>query len=67
MKSVKVSCPQIYKLYVEVPLVKLPEEKEFPPNLTMLTLVKTRLEDDPMATLEKLPNLRIHVLEDGSF
>ncbi|GMN26704.1 hypothetical protein TIFTF001_001405 [Ficus carica] len=67
VKSVKVSCPQIYKLYVEVPLVKLPEEKEFPPNLTMLTLVKTRLEDDPMATLEKLPNLRIHVLEDGSF
>ncbi|XP_028106147.1 disease resistance protein RPP8-like [Camellia sinensis] len=31
---------------------------QFHPNLTNLFLAKTKLEEDPMPTLEKLPNLR---------
>ncbi|KAI8027745.1 putative disease resistance protein [Camellia lanceoleosa] len=37
-------------------LNKLPDQ--FPPNLTGLSLWNTKLEEDPMPTLEKLPNLR---------
>ncbi|KAJ4976870.1 hypothetical protein NE237_001976 [Protea cynaroides] len=42
-------------------LEKLPEPKDFPPYLTKLQLRKSRLkqDDQPMATLEKLPNLKI--------
>ncbi|CAL5377068.1 unnamed protein product [Camellia sinensis] len=35
---------------------KLPDQ--FPPNLTNLRLWDTKLDEDPMPTLEKLPNLR---------
>ncbi|CAL5434949.1 unnamed protein product [Camellia sinensis] len=37
-------------------LNKFPDQ--FPPNLTLLILGQTKLEEDPMPTLEKLPNLR---------
>ncbi|XP_058115374.1 probable disease resistance RPP8-like protein 2 [Magnolia sinica] len=58
-------CPPIsnlqhlYKLHLSGTFVKLPESHEFSPNLTKLTLEKTRLVHDPMTTLEKLTNLRI--------
>ncbi|KAI8028297.1 putative disease resistance RPP8-like protein 2 [Camellia lanceoleosa] len=35
---------------------KLPDQ--FPPNLTYLSMANTELEEDPMPTLEKFPNLR---------
>ncbi|XP_058067566.1 putative disease resistance protein At1g50180 [Magnolia sinica] len=47
------------KMLLSVPLEKLPESYEFPPNLTKLSLQFSNLMEDPMATLEKLPNLRI--------
>lgn len=53
------SCPQIYKLRLYGKIVKLPDDHQFSPNIIKLTLYKTRLKDDPMATLEKLPSLRI--------
>ncbi|CAL5377083.1 unnamed protein product [Camellia sinensis] len=44
---------------------KLPDQ--FPPNLTKLALEDTKLEEDPMPTLEKLPNLRTLGLFQDSY
>ncbi|KAL7236955.1 hypothetical protein ACSBR1_020108 [Camellia fascicularis] len=44
---------------------KLPDQ--FPPNLTHLRMVHTKLEEDPMPTLEKLPNLRSLILDWNSY
>ncbi|XP_062083396.1 probable disease resistance RPP8-like protein 2 [Humulus lupulus] len=61
------SCPQIYKLALESPVVRLPQVNQFPPNLINLRLFNLRLEDDPMPTLEKLPKLRVLVIDRYSF
>ncbi|KAK4562454.1 hypothetical protein RGQ29_005088 [Quercus rubra] len=52
-------CPLIEKLHLYKHLKKLPEAHQFSPNLAKLTLSGTKLEEDPMETLEKLPNLKI--------
>ncbi|XP_058112998.1 disease resistance protein RPP8-like [Magnolia sinica] len=48
----------LYKMILKGRLEKLPEPHVFPPNLTQLHLEESKLERDPMVTLEKLPNLR---------
>ncbi|XP_058115157.1 putative disease resistance protein At1g50180 [Magnolia sinica] len=58
---------KLRKLRLEVKLNKLPEFHEFPTNLTKLTLKNTFLEQDAMATLEKLKNLRILRLYGSSY
>uniref|UniRef100_A0A5B7BUI5 Putative disease resistance RPP8-like protein 3 n=1 Tax=Davidia involucrata TaxID=16924 RepID=A0A5B7BUI5_DAVIN len=40
---------------------------QFPPSLTQLTLWNTELKDDPMPTLEKLPNLQVLKLKHNSY
>ncbi|XP_038979936.1 probable disease resistance protein RF9 [Phoenix dactylifera] len=40
------------------PQQQLPDSSQFPPNLTKLILWNSKLEQDPMPVLEKLPNLR---------
>ncbi|KAL6013334.1 hypothetical protein ACLOJK_003827 [Asimina triloba] len=55
------------KLFLHGKLEKLPESHEFPPKLTKLTLRMTKLEHDPMPTLEKLRNLRILKLLDQAY
>ncbi|KAL5987735.1 hypothetical protein ACLOJK_035487 [Asimina triloba] len=57
----------LFKLFLHGKLEKLPNPHEFPPNLTKLTLRMTRLEDDPMPTLEKIKNLRILKLLDNAY
>ncbi|XP_030943039.1 putative disease resistance protein At1g59780 [Quercus lobata] len=52
-------CPLIEKLHLYGHLKKLPEAHQFSPNLAKLTLSGTKLEEDPMETLKKLPNLKI--------
>ncbi|XP_075659894.1 putative disease resistance protein At1g50180 [Castanea sativa] len=53
-------CPNVEKLNILNSIKKkLPEAHQFSQNLAKLTLFKTRLEEDQMATLEKLPNLKI--------
>ncbi|KAL7235033.1 hypothetical protein ACSBR1_018501 [Camellia fascicularis] len=52
-------CHNLHKFYFWGSLNvvnKLPDQ--FHPNLTKLLLANTKLEEDPMPTLEKLPNLR---------
>ncbi|KAI8028302.1 putative disease resistance RPP8-like protein 4 [Camellia lanceoleosa] len=44
---------------------KLPDQ--FPSNLTYLRMGNTELEEDPMPTLEKLPNLRSLILDWKSY
>ena len=55
------SCPHshIYNLHLFGKIKKLPEVHQFSSNLAKLTLFYSKLEEDPMATLEKLPNLKI--------
>lgn len=53
VKSVILSCPQIYKLHLKVNLLKLPEANQFSPNLTKLTLIYRLLKDDPMVNIRK--------------
>ncbi|XP_024026230.1 putative disease resistance protein At1g50180 [Morus notabilis] len=55
-----ISCyPEIYELKVRMPIIRLPEEHQFSHKLERLSLTWTLLEDDPMRTIEKLPNLRV--------
>ncbi|KAK9082666.1 hypothetical protein Scep_029137 [Stephania cephalantha] len=54
-----INCQQVVKLkfYGPFPARALPNPCKFPPNLTILKLQNILLEEDPMPTLEKLPNL----------
>lgn len=42
-------------------------EYQFPQSLTHLSLTNTKLKDDPMPTLEKLPHLLVLKLKQNSF
>ncbi|XP_058114604.1 probable disease resistance protein RF45 [Magnolia sinica] len=53
------SLPSLRKLVLEGELANLPEPSEFLTNVTKLTLKRSNLKQDPLATLEKLENLRI--------
>lgn len=46
---------------------KLFDIQDFPPNLTELTLHSSFLMEDPMETLEKLPNLRVLKLKHSAY
>ncbi|XP_058109111.1 putative disease resistance protein At1g50180 [Magnolia sinica] len=58
---------KLIKLRLVGILEKLPESTEFPTNLTKLTLLLSHLKQDPLATLDKLKNLRILRLLKGSY
>ncbi|KAI8533101.1 hypothetical protein RHMOL_Rhmol11G0269900 [Rhododendron molle] len=48
----------LHKLDLRGSVTELPLPDAFPPNLTHLSLFTSGLKEDPMPTLEKLPNLR---------
>ena len=52
-------CPRLHKLHIEGRINKLPNHQEFSPYLANLTLWGSRLVEDPMPILEKLPYLRV--------
>uniref|UniRef100_A0A2P2N158 Putative disease resistance protein At1g50180 n=1 Tax=Rhizophora mucronata TaxID=61149 RepID=A0A2P2N158_RHIMU len=60
-------CPHLYKLRIEGQIEKLPECHQFSLNLAKLNLQGSELMEDPMTTLEKLPNLRILRLQMNSY
>ncbi|KAL7161311.1 hypothetical protein ACSBR2_041877 [Camellia fascicularis] len=52
-------CHHLYRLSIDGIIPELPEYCQgFSPNLIVLTLVRCNLEEDPMPTLERLPNLQ---------
>ncbi|KAA3472394.1 putative disease resistance protein RF9 [Gossypium australe] len=53
------SCENISKLSLDVEIRRFPEYHYLSSNLAYINLRRCKLEEDPMSTLEKLPNLRI--------
>ncbi|XP_058114431.1 putative disease resistance protein At1g50180 [Magnolia sinica] len=62
---VKLDC--LHSLTLRGNLGKLPDPSFFPKKLSKLTLTGSHLKEDPMATLEKLKNLRILRLSYNSY
>ncbi|KAK7295510.1 hypothetical protein RJT34_18419 [Clitoria ternatea] len=58
VEKLVLGCPSLRKLQVEGRIERLPEASLFPAELSKLTLWGCRLVEDPMVTLEKLPNLK---------
>ncbi|KAL6322642.1 hypothetical protein AAG906_015328 [Vitis piasezkii] len=58
----------LYKLHLVGTIRKLPVETTlYPPNLMQLKLLDTKMEEDPMPILGRLPNLRILTLLYNSY
>ncbi|XP_011091330.1 probable disease resistance protein At1g58602 [Sesamum indicum] len=57
----------LHKLDLVGLINRLPEHSHFSQSLTKLTLRSSRLKEDPMATLEKLPNLHSLILRKNVF
>ncbi|OMO92381.1 Disease resistance protein [Corchorus olitorius] len=62
------NCAYTYELCLSwVEMSKLPEYHHFPSDMAHVSLEGTELHEDPMPTLEKLPNLRILNLGENAF
>ncbi|KAK8633409.1 hypothetical protein V6N13_014255 [Hibiscus sabdariffa] len=61
------SCASICNLTLDVKIPKLPELRYLSSNLTHIWLVSCKLGEDPMPTLELLPNLRVLELYYDAF
>ncbi|XVF70138.1 hypothetical protein PTKIN_Ptkin11bG0138000 [Pterospermum kingtungense] len=61
------SCVNICELSSGVKIGKLPELHHFCSNIACIHLRRSDLEEDPMPTLGKLPNLRMLELHDNAF
>ncbi|CAL5362298.1 unnamed protein product [Camellia sinensis] len=61
-------CHHLYTLRIRGIIPKLREHCQgFSPNLIELTLMGCKLEEDPMPTLERLPNLQYLILGEDAF
>ncbi|XVF71280.1 hypothetical protein PTKIN_Ptkin12aG0024300 [Pterospermum kingtungense] len=58
LRQLLFGCPRLCKLHVEGIIENLPRNNEFPSSLTKLTLWGSRLAEDPMEALERLPHLK---------
>ncbi|XVE72314.1 hypothetical protein DITRI_Ditri11bG0029400 [Diplodiscus trichospermus] len=58
LRQLLLGCPRLCKLHVEGRIVNLPKNNEFPSSITKLTLWGSRLDEDPMEALGKLPYLK---------
>ncbi|XWS30889.1 hypothetical protein CRYUN_Cryun23aG0029900 [Craigia yunnanensis] len=58
LRQLLFGCPRLCKLHVEGRIENLPKNNEFPSSLTKLTLWGSRLVEDPMEALGKLPHLK---------
>ncbi|OMO92387.1 Disease resistance protein [Corchorus olitorius] len=68
LKQFLCNCVNIYELSLrKVKMSKLPEYHHFPSDMAYVSLEGTELHEDPMPTLEKLPNLRILNLGGDAF
>ncbi|XP_021275163.1 putative disease resistance protein At1g50180 [Herrania umbratica] len=60
-------CEHLQKLCFYGKMEKLPDPQEFPPSLIKLTLYNSQLQRDSITKLERLPNLEMLVLGEGSY
>ncbi|GMQ10786.1 hypothetical protein CsSME_00053658 [Camellia sinensis var. sinensis] len=61
-------CHHLYRLHIYDSILELQEcFQGFSPNLIELTLAGCKLEEDPMPTLERLPNLQYLELVEDAF
>ncbi|XP_022717173.1 probable disease resistance protein At1g58602 [Durio zibethinus] len=60
-------CANIYELSLVLSIGKLPEHHHFSSNIAYIYLSRCELDEDPMPTLGKLPNLRILQFDDEAF
>ncbi|XVF71276.1 hypothetical protein PTKIN_Ptkin12aG0024000 [Pterospermum kingtungense] len=58
LRRLLLGCPCLCKLHVEGIIENLPRNNEFPSSLTKLTLWGSRLAEDPMEALGRLPHLK---------
>ncbi|WRX29129.1 NB-ARC - like 10 [Theobroma cacao] len=61
------SCSTICELVLSEEIGMLPEQHHFSSNIAYIHLCGCHLAEDPMPTLEKLPNLRILILDSQAF
>ncbi|KAM1471294.1 hypothetical protein FF1_041702 [Malus domestica] len=61
------SLRHVIKLHLSGGISKLPNPHEFPPNLNQLILHQSRLENNPLEILEKLPYLFVLRLKHSSY
>ncbi|KAK6282823.1 hypothetical protein POUND7_016648 [Theobroma cacao] len=61
------SCLNIRELRLSVEITKLPEPQHIPSNIAHIYLGWATLDEDPLPTLQKLPNLKILELEQLTF
>ncbi|WRX29114.1 NB-ARC - like 10 [Theobroma cacao] len=61
------SCFTICELSLSAEIGTLPEYHHFSSNIAYILLSGCKLEEDPLPTLEKLPNLRILKLDEEAF
>ncbi|KAE8725209.1 CC-NBS-LRR class disease resistance protein [Hibiscus syriacus] len=61
------SCVSICKLSLDVEIKELPQYDHLSPNLAYIKLRKCKIGEDPMPTLENLPNLRVLELHLDAF
>ncbi|XP_057471123.1 disease susceptibility protein LOV1-like [Actinidia eriantha] len=59
-------CHHLYRLDIDGRIPKLPEYQCFSPGLARLSLRRCELKEDPMPTLERLPNLKRLFVADCS-
>ncbi|KAG8369850.1 hypothetical protein BUALT_Bualt14G0056500 [Buddleja alternifolia] len=60
------SCQSLIVFCIEGHISRLPLHNEISPNLAKIVLIGSKLIDDPMKILEKLPKLRVLVLKNDA-
>lgn len=60
-------CTHLQKLSLNGKIKKLPDPRDFPPNLLKLTLHNSHLQKESIAKLERLPNLKMLTLGEGAY
>ncbi|KAL3507520.1 hypothetical protein ACH5RR_032902 [Cinchona calisaya] len=62
------TCGNLHHLFLDARVIKFPEyEHQFLQSLVQLILIDNKIEEDPMKTLGKLPQLRILLLESNAY
>ncbi|XVF45449.1 hypothetical protein PTKIN_Ptkin02bG0207300 [Pterospermum kingtungense] len=67
LKYLLTGCVNVYELSLSAEINKLPDLQQISQSIAYISLSRSRLDEDPMPTLEKLPKLRILELNEDVF